>query len=74
MTTLKKRIVALSVLVVALTAARVVQAEETEARVVGVGYKIGNGIGFTGGDLVLRALPHVTRPSGELHCRQDHCR
>jgi hypothetical protein len=59
MTTLK-RIVALSVLVVALTAARVVQAEETEARVVGVGYKIGNGIGFTGGDLVLRALPHVT--------------
>jgi hypothetical protein len=33
-------------------------AEETEAHVVGVGYKIGNGVGFLGADLILR-VPHV---------------
>ena len=35
------------------------RAEEIQARKVGVGYKIGNGIGFTGGDIVLRLIPHV---------------
>jgi hypothetical protein len=35
------------------------RAEETEPHVVGVGYKIGNGIGFLGADLILRVLPHV---------------
>jgi len=34
-------------------------AEETEAHSVGAGYKIGNGIGFLGVDLILRLLPHV---------------
>ena len=34
-------------------------AEETEPHPVGVGYKIGNGIGFVGADLILRLLPHV---------------
>ena len=33
--------------------------QEVQARKVGVGYKIGNGIGFAGGDIVLRLLPHV---------------
>ena len=33
--------------------------EEVEARKIGVGYKIGNGIGFLGGDIVLRLIPHV---------------
>jgi hypothetical protein len=35
------------------------QAEETEAHSVGVGYKIGNGIGFLGADVVLRLISHV---------------
>lgn len=39
---------------------RPAQAEEVVERKVGVGYKVGNGIGFTGGDLVYRALPHVS--------------
>jgi len=34
-------------------------AEEVEARKIGIGYKIGNGIGFLGGDIVLRLIPHV---------------
>jgi hypothetical protein len=34
-------------------------AEEVQARKIGVGYKIGNGIGFAGGDVVLRLVPHV---------------
>ena len=33
--------------------------EELQARKIGVGYKIGNGIGFTGGDIVIRLIPHV---------------
>lgn len=33
--------------------------EEVDARKIGVGYKIGNGIGFVGGDLILRLIPHV---------------
>lgn len=36
-----------------------VRAEETEHRSVGVGYKIGNGIGFLGADVLLRLIPHV---------------
>jgi hypothetical protein len=36
-----------------------VRAEETEKRTIGVGYKLGNGIGFAGGDLVVRAFSHV---------------
>ena len=34
-------------------------AEETEPHPVGVGYKIGNGLGFLGADLLLRLIPHV---------------
>lgn len=34
-------------------------AEETDPHPVGVGYKIGNGIGFLGADLLLRLIPHV---------------
>ena len=34
-------------------------AEETDPHPVGVGYKIGNGIGFVGADLLLRLIPHV---------------
>jgi hypothetical protein len=36
------------------------QAEETEPRLIGVGYKIGNGLGVVGGDVIVRAIPHVT--------------
>jgi|SRR5450631_703383 len=39
--------------------ARRAHAEETDPHPVGVGYKIGNGIGFVGADLVLRLVPHV---------------
>ena len=39
--------------------ARLAHAEETEPHAVGVGYKIGNGIGFVGADLILRVLPHA---------------
>jgi opacity protein-like surface antigen len=35
------------------------QAEETDPHPVGVGYKIGNGLGFIGADLLLRLVPHV---------------
>jgi hypothetical protein len=36
------------------------RAEETEKRTIGVGYKLGNGIGFAGGDLIVRAFSHVS--------------
>ena len=35
------------------------QAEETDPHPVGVGYKIGNGLGVLGADLLLRLVPHV---------------
>jgi hypothetical protein len=35
-----------------------VAAEETQSHWVAVGYKVGNGLGFVGGDLIVR-LPHV---------------
>ncbi len=50
------------VLIIAAAVAVVLKpahAEEVQARKIGVGYKIGNGIGFAGGDVVLRLLPHV---------------
>ena len=34
-------------------------AEEVEPHPVGVGYKIGNGLGVIGADLLLRLIPHV---------------
>ena len=37
-----------------------VHAEEVEGRTIAVGYKIGNGLGFAGGDVVVRAWPHVS--------------
>jgi hypothetical protein len=36
------------------------RAEETDAQPFGIGYKIGNGIGFVGGDLIVRAIPYVS--------------
>jgi hypothetical protein len=39
---------------------RPVRAEELVERKLGVGYKVGNGIGFEGGDLIYRAFPHVS--------------
>jgi hypothetical protein len=39
---------------------RPARAEEIVERKVGVGYKIGNGMGFEGGDLIYRAFPHVS--------------
>lgn len=33
---------------------------DPQRRVVGVGYKIGNGIGFTGGDIIIDPIPHVS--------------
>lgn len=38
---------------------RLAGAEEVVERKFGVGYKVGNGIGFEGGDLIYRAFPHV---------------
>lgn len=38
---------------------RPAHAEETAAQPIGIGYKIGNGIGFLGADVVVRAVPHV---------------
>ncbi len=35
------------------------RAEETAANPIGIGYKIGNGIGFLGADVVVRAVPHL---------------
>jgi hypothetical protein len=35
-------------------------AEETEPHLFGVGYKIGNGLGFLGADVIIRGIPHVT--------------
>jgi hypothetical protein len=34
-------------------------AEETEANHLGVGFKIGNGLGILGADAIVRAVPHV---------------
>lgn len=36
------------------------RAEEVVERKLGVGYKVGNGMGFEGGDLIYRAFPHVS--------------
>jgi hypothetical protein len=38
---------------------RAARAEETEGHPFGVGYKIGNGIGLLGADLIVREIPHV---------------
>ena len=35
------------------------QAEETDPHPVGVGYKVGNGLGVIGADVLLRLVPHV---------------
>jgi hypothetical protein len=40
-------------------AARQAHAEETDPHPVGIGYKIGNGLGVIGADLLLRLVPHV---------------
>ena len=39
---------------------RPARCEEVVERKLGVGYKIGNGIGFEGGDLIYRAFPHLS--------------
>jgi hypothetical protein len=39
---------------------RAARAEETDEHPIGLGYKIGNGIGFLGADVLVRAIPHVT--------------
>jgi len=49
----------LSLVTVLLAAPSAARAEEVVQRKIGVGYKIGNGLGFEGGDVVLRLLPHV---------------
>lgn len=55
-----KRVTTLSLLgVLLIIGAGRVRAEETEPHPVGVGYKIGNGIGIVGADLLLRLIPHV---------------
>jgi len=55
-----KRLTTCLLLGVILTiGARRACAEETDPHPVGVGYKIGNGLGFVGADLLLRLVPHV---------------
>jgi hypothetical protein len=49
----------LSLVAVLLAASKTARAEEVVQRKIGVGYKLGNGIGFAGGDVILRLLPHV---------------
>jgi hypothetical protein len=48
-----------AVVVASLAAPSAARAEETDAQPIGVGYKIGNGIGFLGADLIVRAIPYV---------------
>jgi hypothetical protein len=43
----------------ALAAPNAARAEETDAQPFGIGYKIGNGIGFVGADAIVRAIPYV---------------
>jgi hypothetical protein len=50
---------ALVFLLVSLGRPRAARAEETDAQLIGLGYKIGNGIGLLGADVVVRAIPHV---------------
>lgn len=40
--------------------ARRAAAAESEVHRIGVGYKVGNGLGLAGGDLIVRAWPHVS--------------
>jgi hypothetical protein len=49
----------IAVTAVLLLGAARAHGEEIDPHSVGVGYKIGNGIGFAGIDLILRLLPHV---------------
>jgi hypothetical protein len=49
----------ITILATALVA-RTATAAESEVHTFGVGYKIGNGLGFAGGDLIVRAWPHVS--------------
>jgi hypothetical protein len=56
---MKRLTICLGLVLLVTSASGSAQAEETEPHVVGVGYKIGNGIGFLGADLILRVLPHV---------------
>lgn len=49
----------LAIVVVSVAGSNAARAEETDAQPVGVGYKIGNGIGLVGADLIVRAVPYV---------------
>jgi hypothetical protein len=49
----------LSFVAVLLAASKTARAEELVQRKIGVGYKVGNGLGLEGGDVVLRLLPHI---------------
>jgi hypothetical protein len=59
MTTLKKTTILIISLLAIGAIERTARAEEVVERKLGVGYKVGNGIGFAGGDLIYRAFPHV---------------
>jgi hypothetical protein len=49
----------LSFVFVSLAEPNAARAEETDAQPLGIGYKIGNGIGVVGGDVIVRAIPYV---------------
>jgi hypothetical protein len=55
-----RRALVLVSLVLTLAAVSPARAEEVTDKSVGIGYKLGNGIGFIGADLILALVPAVT--------------
>jgi hypothetical protein len=55
----KRSVFSAAVIVLSLAAASA-RGEEIDRRLAGVGYKIGNGIGLLGADVIVRAVPHVS--------------
>jgi hypothetical protein len=53
------RILVFAAAAATIVATRAASAEETAPHVIGAGYKIGNGVGFMGADIVAR-LPHLS--------------
>lgn len=53
-------IVALGLAVASYASAESEPVQASEDRLIGAGYKLGNGIGFLGGDVFITPLPHLT--------------
>jgi hypothetical protein len=57
---MNRRGVQVTLVGILLLGSAVAGAQETDRRFAGFGYKIGNGIGFLGADVIVRPVPHLS--------------